>query len=167
MTEIRDYNGIGRWSRESIESRFKSHSKSLGTTIERLEPQTAEEGSVKWVYPLMDAVVDGIEKRDPACIELGLELIEDSASMPFGMIIKSNAARALRRSADLLTEGQCNRIRKRVADMLISEYMPREFLQYVKLAKRIGFEREIHLVESNANLENRWVRHYLDQLRPA
>jgi hypothetical protein len=166
MTEIRDYNGKGCWSRESVESRFKSYSKSLGTSIGELEPRIYEEGSVKWIYPLAEAVIEGIEKHDPACIELGIELIEDSVSMPFGMILKSNAARALRRSAKFLTEDQRERIRKRVSQMLISEYMPREFLQYVKLAREIGFEPEIPGVQSEADLENRWVRHYLDQLQP-
>ena len=165
MTEIRDYNGKGRWSREAVESRFKSYSKSLGTTINTLEPRIYEEGSVKWIYPLAEAFAEGIEKQDPACIELGIELIEDSASMPFGMILKSNTARALRRTADLLTEDQRNRIRKRVTEMLISEYMPREFLQYVKLAREIGFDDEVSRVESEADLENRWIRHYLGQLK--
>lgn len=165
MTEIRDYNGKGNWSRESVETRFKSYSKSLGTTIEKLEPRIYEEASVKWIYPLAEAVAEGIEKKDPACIELGIELIETSESMPFGMILKSNAARMLRRNAILLTADQRDRIRKRVADMIISEYMPREFLQYVKLAKEVGFGGEVARLESEADLGNRWVRHYLDKLR--
>lgn len=165
MTEIHDYNGKGRWSLEAVESRFKSYSKSLGTTINTLEPRIYEEGSVKWIYPLAEAFVEGIEKHDPASIELGIELIEDSASMPFGMILKSNTARALRHSATLLTEEQCRRIRNRVGDMLISEYMPREFLQYVKLAKAIGFDDEVSRVELEADIENHWVRHYLEKLR--
>jgi hypothetical protein len=120
---------------------------------------------VKWIYPLVGEVVDGIEKRDPACIEIGVELIEDSDSMPFGKILKSNTARALRRSADLLTAGQRDRIRWRVAEMLVTEYMPREFLQYIKLVRVIGFESMQSKVEANANLENRWVRHYLEQIK--
>ena len=164
MTEIRDYNGEGRWSRESIERRFASYAKSFGTTIKELEPRTYEQGEVKWIYPLLDAVIDGIKKRDPACIEIGVELIEDSDSMPFGMTLKSNAARALRRSADLLTQDQRSRIRKRVADMLIAEYMPREFLQYVKLVRAIGFESELPRVEANADLDKRWVRRYLEKI---
>jgi len=83
---------------------------------------------VRWIYPVMDAVIEGIEKRDPACIELGVELIEDGDSMPFGMILKSNAARALRRSANLLTEDQRSRVRDRVVAMMIDKYMPREIL---------------------------------------
>lgn len=165
MTEIRDYNGKGRWSRESISSRFQSYAKSFGTTVNELEPRTFEEGSVKWVYPLMEAAIAGIEKKDLACIELGIELIEDGASMPFGMILKSNTARALRSRADLLTEDQRDRIRNRVADMLISEYMPREFLQYVKLCRDFGFDKAVSRVESEADLDNRWVRLYLGKLK--
>jgi len=120
---------------------------------------------VQWIYPLVESVIEGIEKRDLACIEIGIELIEDSDSMPFGMILKSNAARALRRSADLLTEEQRSRIRERVADMLIAEYMPREFLQYVKLLRAIDSEPVRLRVETNANLENPWVRRYLEKIR--
>ena len=165
MTEIRDYNGEGRWSRESIERRFESYAKSLGTTIEKLEPRTHQEGQVRWIYPLLDAVTHGIEKRDPACLELGIELIEDSDSMPFGMILKYNAARALRRSADLLTEDQRNRIRDRVVEMLIAEYTPPEFKQYVKLLRAIGVGSVPSRVEAKANLENPWVRRHLERIR--
>lgn len=105
------------------------------------------------------------QKERPGCIELAVELIETSDPMPFGMILKSNAARALRRHATLLTADQKDRIRKRVAEMLIAEYMPREFLQYVKLAKEVGFGDEIGRVESEADLGNRWIRHYLERLR--
>lgn len=165
MTEIRDYNGKGRWSRESVEGRFKSYSKSFGTTIGKLEPRIYEEAGVRWIYPLAEAVEEGIKKKDPACIELGVELIETSESMPFGMILKSNAARALRRQATRLTPDQKDRIRKRVAEMLIAEYMPREFLQYVKLAKEVGFGDETGRVETEADLGNQWIRHYLERLR--
>ena len=164
MIEIRDYNGKGRWSRESIERRFESYSKTLGTTINNLEAQIHEENSIRWIYPMVNSVVVGIEKHDPACIELGVELIEDSDSMPFGMILKSNVARALRRVRDHLTEEQQSRIRTRVGDMLIARYMPREFIQYVKLARKIGFSEEISRVRSDADLKDGWVQHYLDRL---
>ena len=164
MIEIRDYNGKGRWSRESIERRFESYSKTFGTTINKLEAQIHEENSIRWIYPLVNSVVVGIEKHDPACIELGIELIEDSDSMPFGMILKSNVARALRRVTDRLSEEQQSRIRTRVGNMLIARYMPREFIQYVKLARRIGFDAEFPRVRSAADIKDRWVQHYLDRL---
>jgi hypothetical protein len=54
MTEIRDYNGQGRWSRESIERRFESYAKTFGTTIDELKPIIHEEGSVRWIYPVLN-----------------------------------------------------------------------------------------------------------------
>lgn len=164
MSEVRDYNGQGRWSRDEIERRFRSYAKAFGTTVRELNPRIYEEGSTKWIYPLIEEVIVGIRQADPACIELGVELIEDSDSMPFGKILKSNAAKALRHSAGHLSEYHRRRIRKRVADMLIGQYMPREFVQYVKLARTIGFADELERVRSEADLTNRWVRHYLERL---
>ena len=164
MNEVRDFSGQGRWSREEIERRFKSYAKAFGTTGIELNPRVYEEGSTKWIYPLIEDVIDGIKQGDRACIELGVELIEDSDSMPFGMILKSDAAKALRHSADHLSEDHRRRIRKRVADMLIEQYMPREFVQYVKLARTVGFAEELDRVRSEADLSNRWVRHYLERL---
>lgn len=164
MIEVRDYNGQGRWSREAIERRFRSYASSFGTTVKELTPRIYEEGSTKWFYPLIEEVIVGIRQGDPACIELGVELIEDSDSMPFGKILKSNAAKALRHSAGHLSEDHRRRIRKRVADMLIEQYMPREFVQYVKLARTVGFAEELDRVRSEADLTDRWVRHYLERL---
>ena len=100
MKEIRDYNGKGRWSREEIERRFKSYAKAFGTTVKEINPRVHEEGSTTWIYPLIEDVIDGINQGDRACIELGVELIEDSDSMPFGKILRSNTAKALRHSAE-------------------------------------------------------------------
>ncbi|MBX3296629.1 MAG: hypothetical protein KF762_13075 [Acidobacteria bacterium] len=164
MNEIRDFNGQGRWSREEIERRFRSYAKAFGTTGLELNPRIYEAGSTKWFYPLIEEVIVGIRQGDRACIELGVELIEDSDSMPFGKILKSDAAKALRHSAGHLSEDHRRRIRKRVADMLIEQYMPREFVQYVKLARTVGFAEELERVRSEADLTNRWVRHYLERL---
>lgn len=164
MIEVRDYNGEGRWSRDEIERRFRSYAKAFGTTVKDINPRIYEEGSTTWIYPLIEDAIVGIKQGDRACIELGVELIEDSDSMPFGKILKSNTAKALRHSAGHLSEDHRRRIRKRVADMLIELYMPREFVQYVKLARTVGFAEEIERVRSEADLTNRWVRHYLERL---
>jgi hypothetical protein len=125
MIEIRNYNGDGRWSHAAIKRRWESYAKSFGTDLLNIEPVIYETDSVRWIYPLVEAVIKGIEVKDQACIEIGIELIEGSDSMPFGMILKSNAARALRHSAERLAEDQRRRIRARVRDMLVSGYMPR------------------------------------------
>lgn len=164
MAEIRDYNGKGRWTSESIQRRYESYAKSAGSKNAPLKSIEHEKGSVKWIYPLMHSVIEGIKTGDRACIELGVELVEDGDSMPFGMTLKSSTARSLRQSANLLTIEQQNRIRKRVGDMLIAKYMPREFVEYVKLAKTIGFEMEMSRVNADADRENYWVNHYIERL---
>jgi hypothetical protein len=72
-------------------------------------------------------VIEGIEKGDLACAQIGVEFIEESASFAFGKILKSNTARALRRAP--LTSEQKERIRRRVAEMLCAGYLPREYRQ--------------------------------------
>ena len=34
------------------------------------------EGDVRWIYPVMRAVIEGMERGDPACIILGIEFID-------------------------------------------------------------------------------------------
>lgn len=115
--EIRDYNGTGQWSREGILGRYARYCGKLGLTpTSNLSPREHTAGEVHWVYPVMNEVIKGIEGRDRACIALGVDFIEEDQHFPFGKILKSNTARALRRTS--LDEAQIIRIRKRVIDML-------------------------------------------------
>ena len=111
------------------------------------------------MYPVMDRVIEGILAGDIACAEVGIEFIEQDASFPFGRILKSNTARALRRSY-MLPEQQ-ERIRRRVASMLSSEYLPREFRQYAKLARKLGMADFLSAHQDILNLANPLVAHYL------
>ena len=116
---VRDYNGDGDWSVDGV-----------------LRPKVHTEGPILWVYPIMDAVIDGIKENDLACIELGIDFICESKSFPFGMTLKSRAARALRKAT--LTQHQCDRIRSRVALMLLEGYIPQEYRFYSRLLRRTG-----------------------------
>ena len=106
----------------------------------------------------MDQVIKGIEEGDIACAEVGVEFIEESASFTFGRILKANTARALRRAP--LTAEQKERIRKRVVEMLCTGYLPREFRQYAKLARKIGLGEWLSKVEREADLSDLWIQHY-------
>ena len=66
----------------------------------------------------MYKVVDGAERGDRGCIALCIELIEEDQHFPFGRNLKSKCARALRRAT--VSEEQVERIRERVAKMLVS-----------------------------------------------
>lgn len=133
-----DYNGDGRWSREAILSRYARYATELGIEARDLTPLEHTERGRHWVYPVMERVIAGIEAGDPACIRIGIEFIEEDKGFPFGRVLKSNTARALRRAR--LTNDQCSRIRRRVVGMLRAGYVPREFQDYAKLVKKIGID---------------------------
>jgi hypothetical protein len=135
---INDYNGEGRWSRAGILARYEQLVAELRITPRDVSPMEHSKGDRKWVYPVMDRIIEGIEAGDAACICIGIEFIEEDAKFPFGKILKSNTARALRRAE--LSEDEKQRIRRRVFGMLRDGHIPREFHEYAKLVRKIGFD---------------------------
>lgn len=161
---VNDYNGTGFWSLEAVLRRYASYARRYGvTSLRDLTSQVHTENETRWIYPVMDRVVEGVEAGDPACVEIGVEFIEESASFPFGMMLKSNTARALRRAP--LTDEQRERIRKRVVEMLCTGYLPREYRQYAKLVRKIGLGSRLSQVERDANMNDRWVKHYYEYFK--
>ncbi len=156
---IIDYNGEGRWSLVGILARYEQLATDLRITKRDLSPREHLEGDRRWVYPVMDKVIEGIESGDAACIRIGIEFIEEDAKFPFGKILKSNTARALRRAE--LTEGQKQRIRRRVFGMLRDGHIPHEFREYAKLVRKIGFDAsEIPHCEVNNQFVGRFRRYF-------
>ncbi|MEL7085863.1 MAG: hypothetical protein AAGE92_01475 [Cyanobacteria bacterium P01_G01_bin.4] len=163
--ELRDYNGTGIWSASAIIERYSTYAKLLGVEEPRtIKPSetVSKNGAVKWVYPVMDAIVAGIREGDRACVEIGVEFIEHCQKQPFGRLLHSNTARVLRQQRHLLTGGQINRLRNRILQMLLDEQIPHEYKEYSKLLKRIGFGAHWEAVQAAANRDNRYVRRYLD-----
>ena len=138
MTELRDYNGTGTWSADQIVARYRKYAARYSVPEPRdLSPRFVESGGVRWVYPVMEQVIDGIEAQDVACAQIGVEFIELDQGFAFGAILKSNTARALRRF-ERLKDKQIDRIRRRVASMYATGIVPREFYQYLRLIRRVG-----------------------------
>lgn len=124
-----------------------------------LTPDETIERDRRWVYPVMDKVIEGIEAGDTACVRIGIEFIEQDDSFPFGRILKSNTARALRRAT--LTDQQKHRIRKRVFAMLANGYLPQEYREYAKLVRRIGFRLgDMPLIERSDPRTRRFVNYF-------
>jgi len=163
MTVI-DYNGTGFWSAEEILARYAGYAKKHSIQSPRdLTPVVHGEGNQRWIYPVMDRVVEGIEAGDLACAEIGIEFIEEDQSFAFGQILKSNAARALRRVE--LTEAQKERIRRRIVAMLIAGYLPREFRQYAKLARKIGLGEVLNQIKELVPRDKPRVQRYYAYLQ--
>lgn len=158
--KVIDYNGEGIWSVDAVLKRYTEYVRVFGITEPReLTPVAYSTGDTKWIYSVMDRVIEGIEAGDLACAELGVEFIQTNDSFVFGKIIKSNIARALRRTT--LTETQEERIRRRVVEMLETGYLPREFRQYAKLARKLGLSEFQPRIRQLAELSSDvWVQHY-------
>ncbi len=136
--KVIDYNGDGPWSRAELLARYADYAAKEKIVPRDLAPMEQSDGERKWVYPVMDMVIAGIEAGDRACIRIGIEFIEEDCGFPFGKTLKSNTARALRRAT--LTEDQKHRIRRRVFHMLSAGFVPHEYREYAKLVRKIGFE---------------------------
>ena len=161
MKEI-DYNGKGLWSVDAVLKRYTEYTRVFDINEPRdLTPFAHSTPECKWIYPVMDRVIEGIEEGDLGCAELGIEFIQTNDSFPFGKIIKSNVARALRRTT--LTEAQKERIRRRVVEMLETGYLPREFRQYAKLARKVCLREFQPRIRQLAALSSDvWVQRYCE-----
>lgn len=133
-----DYNdGPSEWSAKTTIERYHAIAKRLGQKeLRDLTPVEHQEGTRRWIYPVLDKVIDGIKAGDPACIELGIEYVESGHKQAFGWHLHRDTARALRHAA--LSPAQCHRLRKRILDMLVAGDVPREYQDYAKLLRRIG-----------------------------
>lgn len=157
--EVIDFNGTGRWSQQALLERYGIYAQQLKVSQPLdLSPQISEEPVKAWIYPVMFEVVKGIELGDGACIEIGVEFIEEDERFRFGRSIKSDTARALRRA--VLTSEQIERIRRRVAHMLIAEHVPREYREYAKLLRKVGIGDWWPFIEKGANRANPYVLRY-------
>jgi hypothetical protein len=98
-----------------------------------------------------------------ACVELGVEFIQEDQLSPFGKTLKSKTARALRHAE--LTEGQRDRVRKRVIEMLVAGHIPREYKEYARLVRKFGVGSWLAKAESNLDLTKPYIRRYYDYFR--
>lgn len=161
---IHNYNGSGDWSVEAVQSRYLKHCARLKIQAPRtLEPMTQRTADTIRIYPIMEPVIEGIAAGDPACMILGVEFIEQDASFPFGRILKSRAARALRGCE--LPDALKIRIRYRVADMLAAGNTPREFKEYARLLRKIGFDGLWPRMSASVHVGNEYAMRYFNYFR--
>ena len=159
--EIVDLNGSGQWSAEAVQQRYSKHSERHGHRHARaLTSREHVEGNVRWVYPIIESVIEGIKVADPACLDLGVEFIESGHKQPFGRILHAKVARALRQ-VPLNTE-HVTRLRARILSMLIAGQVPHEYHEYAKLLRRIGLGDAWASTRQRVDERNRYVMRYVD-----
>jgi hypothetical protein len=157
-----DYNGVGIWSAEAIQKRYRTYANAIGASPSRLEPTRHTENGRTWVYPLMEQVIILIEAGDEAAIQIGVEFIEEDYSFVFGAILKSKTARALRRAS--LTPERQSRIRERLVRMMLAGEVPREWREYKRLLRHVGLGSLWPALENGVDRNNQYVMRYYNYL---
>lgn len=161
---ILSYNGSGDWSVEAVQSRYSLYCARLKVPEPRsLQPMTHRTADTTRIYPVMEPVIEGIKAGDPACAIIGVEFIEQDAGFAFGRSLKSRAARALRGCE--LPDALKTRIKYRVADMLAAGNTPREFKEYARLLRKLGFDDVWPRMSASAPLGNEYAMRYFAYFR--
>lgn len=161
---IHSYNGKGMWSIEAVQGRYLEYCSRLGVETPReLRPKFYHRHEAIWIYPIMEPVIEGIKTGDTACATLGVEFMEQDTTFPFGRVLKSKAARALKK-ADLSPALKI-RIRRRVAAMLAAGNTPREFKEYARLLRKVGFEEFWPRMLATAPVGNKYAMRYFAYFR--
>jgi len=159
-----DYNGTpdagsSRWTVEAVQQRYREYARALKVRLPAdIKPVEHIEGQFLWIYPIMEPVIEAIEKHDRAAVQIGIEFIEEDRHFSFGKILKSNTARALRRSP--LSSDQEERIQTRIVKMLLKGYVPHEYKEYAKLLRRVGVGEWWPVIEEGVDRDNKYVLRY-------
>jgi len=160
----RDYNGAGKWAVSAVQTRYADYAASLGIECPlQLLPKEYVRSEIRWVFPIMDAVIEGIKAGDAACSTIGVEFIEEDQKFRFGASLKARTARALRQTP--LPKSLVVRIRRRVVDMLQAGNTPREYREYVKLLRKVGFSELWPRIEASVPRTNKYAMRYFAYLR--
>jgi hypothetical protein len=162
--KVHDYNGTGKWARDAIVSRYLEHAAKLG--LEQpllLKPAELVRGDEHWIYPVMDQIITGIHSGDPACAVIGVEFLEEDRKFPFGANLKARTARALRQAE--VSSSLAERLRRRIVLMLVEGNVPREYREYARLLRKIGFEKWWPRLNEQIPKENPHAMRYFNYFR--
>ena len=87
------------------------------------------------VGAVCDDLAKLVKSGNPEAVSLACKIIIMDPRLPFGKIIKSNFARALKRHVSLITDIEKNGIVNKAIALLNMEFCPRELEDYCKLLK--------------------------------
>ena len=99
-------------------------------------PATVHDHPAIWAGEVFDVLKSAVASGAPQAISLACELIEKDPKLPFGKLVKSNLARALRKHNNKLTEPERRQVLGVTGRLLNQEYAPRELEDYCKLVKK-------------------------------
>jgi len=109
----------------------------LGEGIRSYFPTLQIPHQALWVSAVFESLRDAVVASGPGATDMAVCLIvKDPLWLPFGKLIKSDLARALRKNAGRIAPTQRQGIIAVVIRLLKSEHVPRELEDYAKLVKR-------------------------------
>jgi hypothetical protein len=82
----------------------------LGLRLRAFFPKNEHENPAVWLSQTFEQVRQAILAGDAAAVSLACELIEKDPMLPFGKLIKSNMARALKKKVGLLVASERTQI---------------------------------------------------------
>lgn len=109
----------------------------LGSRLRAYFPQDGHDNPAVWVSQTFDQVRKAISAGDTVAVSLACELIEKDPMLPFGKLIKSGLARALKKQIGLLIASERAQILGVTVKLLNQEFAPRELEDYCKLANKL------------------------------
>lgn len=83
-------------------------------------------------------VAQAIKQGDRSAVAIGYSLLMEDPHLPFGKILKSNVARALKHHIELLNEHEKLGLAGKTAELLSLPFCPREAEDYCRLVKKMG-----------------------------
>ena len=124
--------------------------KVIGVSLSRYYPENLIEHTAIKVSMVMDSLACSVKDTDLQAIDDACKIIAIDLHMPFGKIIKSNLARALKKNALHISKKNKQSIVEITASILSLEHCPREAEDYCKLIKKCG----INEIQSVIKLSN-------------
>lgn len=133
-------------------------------TIEELERLLGTELSAYGPKPPIDhpgvlismtghGIADAVKGGDQKAARIAYSILMKDPSLPFGKLIKSEFARALKKRVDLLNAEERDGLVRKTSELLSMEFCPREVEDYCRLVKRFGVEA-VQAVVGTAHAKN-------------
>lgn len=108
----------------------------LGSRLRGYLPADGHENPAIWVGQTFGRVKSAVAAGDTQAISLACELIKLDPMLPFGKLIKSDLARALKKQVSKISASERTQVLSAAATLLSQEFAPRELEDYCKLIKK-------------------------------
>jgi len=104
-----------------------------------------------------------IKNGDREAASIGYQLIVRDPHLPFGKLIKSGIARALKQRIELISAVERDALVGKTTELLSLQFCPRETEDYCKLIKRFGLAAAQNVI-GNARVKNEKSKRLLDYM---